>query len=71
MITREGLILALSIQMYFLIHPKGWINDERMAVHCLESGCIGAYIPSELEISFCPQDVSEASGNLNTCWLTH
>ena len=24
--------------MYFLIHPQGWINDERMAVHCLESG---------------------------------
>ena len=20
--------------MYLLIHPKGWINDERMAVHC-------------------------------------
>ena len=27
-----------------LIHPSGWINDERMAVHCLESGCIGLYI---------------------------
>ena len=25
--------------------PKGWINDERMAIHCLESGCIGLYIP--------------------------
>ena len=22
--------------MYFLIHPWGWINDKRMAVHCLE-----------------------------------
>ena len=31
--------------MYFLIHPLGWINDERMAVDCLESGCIGLYIP--------------------------
>ena len=20
--------------MYFLIHPQGWINDERMAIHC-------------------------------------
>ena len=26
------------IGMYFLIHPLGWINDERMAVHCPESG---------------------------------
>ena len=40
MITREGLILTLSIQMYFLIYPKGWINDERMAVHCGEKGDI-------------------------------
>ena len=31
--------------MYFLIHPLVWINDERMAVHCLESGCIGLHIP--------------------------
>ena len=29
--------------MDFLIHPWGWINDERMAVHLLESGCIGLY----------------------------
>ena len=31
--------------VYFLIHPLVWINDERMAVHCLELGCIGLYIP--------------------------
>ena len=37
--------------MYFLIHPLVWINDERMAEHCLESGCIGLYIPSDLEMS--------------------
>ena len=36
-ITREGLILTLLM---------GWINDERMAVHCLKSGCLGLYIPS-------------------------
>ena len=30
--------------MYFLIHPLGWINDEGMAVHCLELGCIILYI---------------------------
>ena len=28
---------------YFLKHPKGCVNDERMAVHCLELGCIGLY----------------------------
>ena len=47
--------------MYFLIHPLVWINDERMAVHCLESGCIGLYIPSDLEISLGPRDVPRAS----------
>ena len=31
--------------MHFLIHPLVWINDERMAVHCLESGCTTQYIP--------------------------
>ena len=50
-----------STGMYFLIHPKGWINDERMAVHCLESGCIRLYIPSDLEISLDPRDVPRAS----------
>ena len=34
-----------STGIYFLIHPPGWINDERMAVHCLKSGCIRLYIP--------------------------
>ena len=47
--------------MYFLIHPLVWINDERMAVHCLESGCIGLHIPSDLEISLGPRDVPRAS----------
>ena len=48
--------------MYFLIHSLGWINDERMAAHCLESGylefvhcreegCIGLSIPDHQEIS--------------------
>ena len=32
-----------------------------MAVHCLESGCIGLYIPSDLEISLGPRDVPRAS----------
>ena len=58
--------------MYFLIHPLGWINDERMAVHCLESGCIELSIPSDLEISLSPRNVPRpspsghlsASGNL-------
>ena len=40
---------------------EGWINDERMAVHCLESGCIRLYIPSDLEISLGPRDVPRAS----------
>ena len=44
-----------------LIHPSGWINDERMAVHCLESGCIGLYIPPDLEISLGPRDVPRVS----------
>ena len=47
--------------MYFLIHPSVWTNDERMAVHCLESGCIGLHIPSDLEISLGPRDVPRAS----------
>ena len=58
--------------MYFLTHQLVWINDERMAVHCLESGCIGLYIPSDLKISSAlemslglrPRDISRASGNL-------
>ena len=32
-----------------------------MAVHCLASGWIGLYIPSNLEISLSPQDVPRAS----------
>ena len=53
--------------MYFLIHPLVWINDERMVVHCLESGCIGLYIPSDLEISLGPRDIPRAlpSGHLS------
>ena len=47
--------------MYFLIHPLVWINGERMAVHCLESGCIGLHIPSDLKISLGPRDVPQAS----------
>ena len=35
--------------MYILIHPKGWINHERMAVHYLESGYFGLYIPSRVD----------------------
>ena len=34
--------------VYFLIHPKVWINYEIMDVHCLESGCIRLHIPSDL-----------------------
>ena len=49
------------VGMYFLIHPLVWINGERMAVHCLELGCIGLYIPSDLEISLGPRDVPRAS----------
>ena len=45
-ISREVLILTCHAGMYFLIHPLVLINDERMAVHCLESGCIGLYTPS-------------------------
>ena len=39
--------------MDFLIHPKGLINDEKTAVHCLELGCIGSTsrFPSNLRIS--------------------
>ena len=34
-----------------------------MAVHCIESGCIGLKIPSHLDISLglCPRDISRAS----------
>ena len=35
--------------MKFLKHAKGGINDERIAIHCLESGCIGLYITSDLK----------------------
>ena len=34
----------ISLGMFFLIHPKGWIDAERMLVHCLESRYIGLYI---------------------------
>ena len=62
------LILALSIQnalgMYFLIHPEGQIDDERMVVHCLKLGSIWLYIPSDLKISLGRCDFSRASENL-------
>ena len=45
------------VGMYFLIHPQGWINDERMVVHCIKLECIGLYIPNDLEISLSPRDV--------------
>ena len=44
-----------------MIRPLVWIYDERMAVHCLESGYIGLHIPSDLEISLGPRDVPRAS----------
>ena len=62
--------MGWGMGIYFLIHPKGWINDEWLAVHCLESVSIRLYIPSVLEISLgpCdvddPRDISWASGNL-------
>ena len=36
-------VLRCKRKLYFLIHPKGWINDERTDVHCLELGCIGLF----------------------------
>ena len=41
-------------------------NAKRMAVHCLESGCIGKYIPLE------PLDFPQSSGNVipNTSLLS-
>ena len=33
--------------MYLLIHPLGGTNDERMAVHFLESGCFVSVWASE------------------------
>ena len=54
--------------MYFLIHPSVWINDERMAVHCLESGCIGVHIPSDLEISLGPRDVQPNTSLLSAVY---
>ena len=71
-ISREGLILALSI----LPCPQGrisWstpcrkIDDERMSVLHQNSGVIGKSIPSALEISLDPQDFPRASpsGNLS------
>ena len=62
--------MGWGMGIHFLIHPKGWINDEWLAVHCLESVSIRLYIPSVLEISLgpCdvddPRDISWASGNL-------
>ena len=49
----------ISLGMFFLIHPKGWIDAERMLVHCLESRYIGLYIlyiSFHLKISLSPQD---------------
>ena len=37
--------------MLFLMAPWGWIDDERITVHCLKLVCIGLYIPSDLKIS--------------------
>ena len=54
--------------MSFLMHPLEWINDERMAEHCLESGCIGLHIPDNQEISLGPREVPRASGNLLVVW---
>ena len=53
--------------MYFLIYPLGWMNDEKMVVHCLKSGCIEFSISSNLEISLGPQDIPwvSPSGNFS------
>ena len=54
--------------MYFLVHPEGRINDERMAEHCLKSGCTWLHIPSDPEIFLSPRDIpwdiSQAFRNL-------
>ena len=48
-------------EMYFLIHPQGWINDERMAIiHCLELDEFAwtstpMYIP--IHLSYCSASV--------------
>ena len=60
-ISREVLILTLSILptlqgcISWYIPWYGLMIDERMAIHCLESRCIGLYIPSDLEISLGPR----------------
>ena len=40
----------------------------RMDVHCLESGCIGLHIPSDLEISLGPRDVQPNTSLLSAVY---
>ena len=40
----HSLINIREVLILTLVHPKGWINDERMWVHCIELGYIGLYI---------------------------
>ena len=58
---REVLISKLSIlkEMYYLIHPKGWIIDANTAENCPESRCVELFISSDLKISLDPQDVPQ------------
>ena len=42
------------------------MNDKRMAVHCLELGCFGLYIPSDLKIYLGPKEDGLA-GFCNNC----
>ena len=45
--------------MYFLIHPQGWIYDERMAIHCIQCIATGRY-----ELGFTPPPTSRFSSAL-------
>ena len=35
-----SILIALWGEVFPDTSPQGWINDQRMAAHCIESGCI-------------------------------
>ena len=56
-----------------MIHPKGWINDERMAVHCLVSRCMYCIFPPTSRFplaSRCPSGfaLEKSLGHLEISW---
>ena len=74
LIAEDSWFTALILTLPIIIDQKGfiswyipgWINHERMAIHCLHSGCFRLYIPSDLMISLGPRYIPSLG---NAFWI--